>query len=411
MNNNIKNLILENEKILLNTFEKYKQSINQFIKKIETINYDVILYDLVVRSFSSKEKVEQENYYNMHGCKSARQIISEHKNELDFSDRPDLFFIQEGDKFTPLEICSMADNYNNQVGMYYLSGKNAVIIKSTVEDNDRPYDDKWIKSEIILRYFMQNENDINVKTLNFSHKSNSVIFNSLMEQELLDIYVFINNHKGLPYVYKGIYHPCGIVSKNKAFLLFKDGHENDIPYDNFEAQFLMSLLYSNSMPNDAFSYPLIVGNDNDFFDYKPKKIKSSKRNIIQQKKISLEVELRGEEMVLEYEKSRLKKLGRGDLADLVENSTLTDMNLGYDIRSYDIDINGNVIDKFIKVKSSVAHNYFDFSLSSIEIEAINNQKVKLYRVYDIYTDCPKYLDISNSFLNLNKKATNYLISK
>lgn len=71
-----------------------------------------------------------------------------------------------------------------------------------------------------------------------------------------------------------MYHPCGIVSKNKAFLLFKDGHENDIPYDNFKAQFLMSFLYSNSMPNDAFSYPLIVGNDNDFFDYKPKKIKS-----------------------------------------------------------------------------------------------------------------------------------------
>lgn len=33
-------------------------------------------------------------------------------------------------------------------------------------------------------------------------------------------------------------------------------------------------------------------------------------------------------MVFQYEKSRFKKLGRGDLTDLVENSNLADMNLG-----------------------------------------------------------------------------------
>lgn len=407
MNEKIKEEIILNEKNLLMKFGQYKQSINQFIKKIECVKYDGILYDLITRSFASKEKQEQENVYNMNGYKSSRQLINENKPFLNLNDRPNINNIAIGKEYTSLEICSIADNYNNQVGMYYLSGENVIIIKSTIEDNDRPYDDKWYKPGVILRYFMQNESEKNIKTLNFSHKPNSVIFNALMERELINIYVFVNKKKGAPYIYEGIYHPCGIISKNRAFLLFKDGYENEIPYDNLDGQFLMNLIYSNELPNNSTEFPLILGDSNDFFNYKINRIKTSKRTRIQQEKIDLEVELRGEELVIRYEKNKLLNLGRSDLAKLVTNVTLSNDNLGYDIKSFDIDEKGNVIDKFIKVKSSVSHKNLNFSLKKSEYDMIINKTCKLYRVYDIYTNYPKFIDISGRLLEFSKKTVMY----
>ncbi len=321
------------------------------------------------------------------------------------NDRPSIKNIVIDEEYSSLEICSIADNYNNQVGMYYLSGENAVIIKSTIEDNDRPYDDKWFQPDVVLRYFMQNEKDCNVRTLNFSHKPNAVIFNSLMEQELVDIYVFINKKKGDPYKYKGIFHPCGIISRNKAFLLFKDGHENEIPYDNLEAQFLMNLIYSDQYPSDATAYPLVLGDNNDFFDYEIKKIKTSKRNRIQEEKIKLEVELRGEDLVIKYEQNKLINKGRKDLADLVSNVSIFDDTLGYDIKSFDVDDDGKVTEKHIKVKTSVSHKNIKFSLLKNEYDLIEKKDCVLYRVYDVYTNCPKFIDISPMLPALSKKIT------
>lgn len=409
MNERIKKIIIDNEKELLLNFDEYKQSINQYLKKLESINYDAMLYELIIRSFSSKEKYAQENYYNMRGFKSSRQLINEYKNQLDFNDRPKLESLNIDDEYSSLEICSLADNYNNQVGMYYLTGCNSVIIKATVEDNDRTYDNKWLKGDIILRYFMQNESDINVSSLRFSHKPNSVIFNSLMEQELMDIYVFENKKRGTEYKYKGIYHPCGIVSNNKAFLLFKDGHENEIPIDNLEAQFLNAILNSNNYHDMPMS-KLYLGKKEDFIDNGLKKYSVSKRTIIQQLKINLEISLRGEEIVIENERNRLKSLGYNDLAEKVSNVSLVNMNLGYDIESYDISGDGEIIKKYIKVKSSATHKTFDFELSSDEFKYLSrNENAKLYRVYDIYTDFPKFIDVSIKYLNsLSKETTSYI---
>ena len=77
MNHRIKNIILENEYKLLKNFEEYKQSINQYIKKLESIKYDAMLYNLIMRSFGSNDKAVQENKYYMFGFKSSRQLINE----------------------------------------------------------------------------------------------------------------------------------------------------------------------------------------------------------------------------------------------------------------------------------------------------------------------------------------------
>ena len=412
MNSKVKQLILDNEYKLLANFEQYSQSIKFFIKKLETVRYDAMLYELIVRSFATKEKVEQENCYNMYGFKSSRQLINEFKDSLDFNDVPKIDSLHEGDLCSPLEICSMADNYNNQVGMYYLTGRNSVIIKSTVEDNDRPYDDKWIKEGVVLRYFMQNEKEANVQLLSFSHKPNSVIFNSLMEQEILDIYVFINKKKGEPYKYHGIFHPCGIVSKNKAFLLFKDGCDDQIPYNNMETLFIQSLAMANDYPMSDTVRSLVVSDGNDFFNYVPRKIKQSKKNALQLAKIQIELDLRGETLVMLYERTRLTKINRKDLADKVQNVTFVDMNLGYDIKSFDVDQDGKVVEKHIKVKTSVSHKNIGFDLTENEYEKIadKNSGVEFYRVYDVYTDCPKYVDLTGKISNFKRKSSSLSFS-
>ena len=411
MNVDVKNIIIKNEKELQKYFDEYRQSINQYIKKLQTVNYDAMLYELIIRSFSSKEKNEQENKYNMRGFKSSRQLINEYKHFLDFNDRPKIDELNIDDEYSSLEICSLADNYNNQVGMYYLTGMNSVIIKATVEDNERTYDNKWLKGDLILRYYMQNESEANVNSLKFSHKPNSIIFNSLMEQELINIYVFENKKRGSNYKYKGIYHPCGLVSNNKAFLLFKDGYENEIPIDNLEAQFLSTIINSGKYPESTEMSKLYLGRMDDFNDSGLRKIPFSKRTALQQMKIDLEVSLRGEEIVIENEKRRLKSLGYFDLANKVINVSLKDMNLGYDIKSYDINSNGEIIEQYIKVNASATHKAFRFIISSMEYESIKEKdNYKLYRVYDIYTDTPKYIDVNSNLVDsLEIKSNSYIL--
>lgn len=395
MNVFLKNKIIENEKKLLDNFPEYKQSIFQFIKKIEKCSNDSMLLEIIVSSFSSESKKNQIKKYNESGFVSAYELINSNLESLDLSEKITLDNIIDGNLYNPFEICSIAKNYNNQVGMYYINDSN-VIIKSTVEDNNRPYDDRWLKKDIILKYFMQKEKEINLSTLIFSNKPNVTIFNSLMEGYMINIHVFINTKKGDKYKYCGIFHPCGLVSNNKAFILFKHGYDSEVPFDNLEAQFIYSLLKDNKYP-EMCNFNLISVEHIKKSSVKSDigHLKTSKRNIIQNMKIQLEVNLRGEDLVLHYERNKLIKLGYKNLAELVENVSLYDDSLGYDIKSFEVLKDGSVKEIYIKIKTSVSANVNSFELSAKELENLtyNPDKYKLYRVYDIYTDKPKFYQV------------------
>jgi septum formation topological specificity factor MinE len=68
-----------------------------------------------------------------------------------------------------------------------------------------------------------------------------------------------------------------------------------------------------------------------------------------------------EEFVVKYERRRLKTAQRNDLCNLVERVSATDVNAGYDIRSFEN--NGNL--RYIEVKSST-NSHVLFYWSSIE---------------------------------------------
>lgn len=395
MNEFIKSKILENELKLFSEFPEYKQSIQQFIKKIEMVKYDAMLYELCLSSFKSNDKIIQEKKYNSKGYYSARQLVEFNKEQLDLFDKPSLEILKEGELFTSLDICFLSNNYNVQVGMYYIN-ENNIIVKSTVEDNDRPYNDRWITKNIILQYCMQKETEINLKTLIFSKKPNSAIFNSLMEGTNINVHVFINNEKGTPYKYNGVFHPCGLVLGNRAFLLFKHGYDKLIPYDNIEGQFINLLKNNNDFDNLEYINVINVKKVNSNIVYKKlPMIKKSKRNILQQLKIDLEVSLRGDDIVYHYEKNKLIQQGYPELANKVKKVSLDDMNLGYDISSFEITSEG-IQEIFISVKSSVSNsNIFNITTNELQFNKKNIATHKLYRIYDIYTDKPKVYEIED----------------
>lgn len=409
MNKIVKKAIIDNEKLLLEHFNKPEivNSIRLYISKLELLNRDKDLYDFISVSF--KNKTDIEKLYNAEGFKSSRQIINERKDELNLEDKSTIKNIEIGNKYSYIEICALANNYNPQVGMYYLPEDDCVVIKTTVEDNNRIYDDRWQNEDKnILIYCIQTEKPENVENLSFSHKPNAVIFNALMIGDLIDVHVFRNSKKGDPYMYEGVFHPCGLVDGNNAFVLFREGHDDEIPYDNFYGQLWNKLVKTGSVEhiktNLTEDFNLICSEKNN-----RRRIKKSKRTLLQQKKLDLEVDLRGDCLVVQHEKQKLISLGRKDLADKVSDVSLKNSELGYDVLTFAADVNGNYRDIHIIVKTSVNKNSLSYFANDIEVEKLRNSSDCLvYRVYDIFTDEPKYIDVTN--VKSEYIAKEYLVS-
>jgi len=90
---------------------------------------------------------------------------------------------------------------------------------------------------------------------------------------------------------------------------------------------------------------------------------------------------KGEQFVIEYEISKLLKLGRDDLASQVEHVSKTQGDgTGYDIRTFDE--SGNEI--YIEVKTTTGTRNKPFNISWVEFERskLNSSKYYLYRVYN-----------------------------
>ena len=410
MNIEVKKAIIENEKRLLEHFNssEYHNSIKFYISKLELFNRDMDLYDFINVSFKNKDDVEK--IYNSKGFKSSRQLINEYKDKLDLSDKTTVNNIKFGNKYSYIEICAISNNYNPQVGMYYLPENDCVVIKTTVEDNNRIYDDRWLnQNKNVLIYCIQTEKKENVETLSFSHKPNAVIFNALMTGELIDIHVFRNSKKGDPYIYEGVFHPCGLVDGNNAFVLFREGHDEEIPYDNFYGQLWNKLVKTGTIDK----IPVSLTEEFDLMCIEPSKrskIRKSKRTLLQQKKLDLEINLRGDCLVVQHEKQKLISIGRNDLAEKVTDVSLTNSELGYDVLTFCVDVNGQCKNKHIIVKTSVNKDTLSYVVNEKEINELkdNNTDYLVYRVYDIFTDEPKYIDVTN--IKSNYIAREYLVN-
>lgn len=99
---------------------------------------------------------------------------------------------------------------------------------------------------------------------------------------------------------------------------------------------------------------------------------------------SKKIGLAGEIMVLNYERDKLKKLGKFDLLDKIKHISVEEGDgAGYDILSFDGD--GN--EMFIEVKTTVRNSTEPFYITSNEMEfsKTHYQNYYIYRIYDFST--------------------------
>ena len=94
--------------------------------------------------------------------------------------------------------------------------------------------------------------------------------------------------------------------------------------------------------------------------------------------------LLGENLILAFEIDRLNKLGLEEYAIKVKQVSLVNDVLGYDIRSFDLNKEGNVHEIYIEVKTSSTSKDVDFYVSRNEVEQskILGKNYWLYRVYN-----------------------------
>ena len=115
--------------------------------------------------------------------------------------------------------------------------------------------------------------------------------------------------------------------------------------------------------------------------------KGRKTDYINIQKIKKEIGEFGEKLILSLEKTRLIKKGYKSLAQDIEWTSIEKGDgLGFDIKSFDVDENGKIINKYIEVKTTLNQDKpFEISLNEIEkAEELNkNGKYIIARVYNI----------------------------
>ncbi len=141
--------------------------------------------------------------------------------------------------------------------------------------------------------------------------------------------------------------------------------------------------------------------------------KKNKYSVIKQKTVrkidhlkkarsSAKIGLLGEDLVMAYEKDRLTGLGREDLADRIKWISKEDDTTGYDIISFDVDKNGDVVEKYIEVKTTEGNDTNIFFVSANEVKTMDELKNKyyIYRVFNLKSKNPKvYVLDYNDFKN------------
>lgn len=108
---------------------------------------------------------------------------------------------------------------------------------------------------------------------------------------------------------------------------------------------------------------------------------------------------KAEQIAFYYEKKRLKRIGKKDLADKVKLIAKENIKAGYDIESFE-SINSHIYDRFIEVKY-FNNKHFYLSQNELKVAEILNNR---YYIYLVDTDDGNIQIIKNPYNCLDKIA-------
>ena len=197
----LKEQILENEDNLYKVFkDNFGLAIKFFKAKIESLREDGDIVKFLENPSILDIKKEQFDKTHIKGMKTAIDI----KNDFDKSDLKytTIDSLNLNESVNTMTICSIANNFNVMLGMYYDDITKSLILKCQIKDG--PYEDKWIEPNKKLYYCLQNETDENFSRLSFSKYPNTVCKNILFGYDLeTKVYLFYRYNKNDDYIYAG----------------------------------------------------------------------------------------------------------------------------------------------------------------------------------------------------------------
>ncbi len=99
----------------------------------------------------------------------------------------------------------------------------------------------------------------------------------------------------------------------------------------------------------------------------------------------------GEKLVIDYEEERLKSLGRPDLAEKIRWVAKESDAYGFDIKSFDIDDSGQLVEIVIEVKTTKLRYDAPFYVTENELETSKTygDLYRVYRIIDIESERPQ----------------------
>lgn len=360
----IRDLIINNEKTLLNSFPQYKNIISAFIIKLEKITYDGNIIDFCRRSYDIPAKRDQIAHYHRSGYKSCLDIINENISRLSIR-RFTIDDLVLGQSYNSFDICALAMNYNNQIGMYNLpNSKSEYIVKAQINEstiNRAPYENAWISKNSIIKYFFQREANLSPDQIHFSHKTNNDIYHDFIKGNYHHIHLFYRNDK-VDYYYDGIYCVRD-VNISEGYMIIQKIEDFSSIEDDFVKTVLNKVTENSHLRETTIN--VLYNDENDVI--KRQTIRTKKKDFILQNNNNQLLGDFGEQKVLAYEKERLQKIGKPHLADKVKRVSLESDSYGYDILSFEVDQFGRENEINIEVKTTVNNAKTPFYLTRNEL--------------------------------------------
>ena len=283
--------------------------------------------------------------------------------------------------------------------MYAATGSNGMpiaVLKAAIGGNlyrNGRYHDEWVDPERTkFRYYLQEEPE----TINyeFSKEGNKAIFDGLITDIPVPIYLFVKKKYESKYEYVGIFEANSLSSDRKWFSLVESEHRQDFhnfyDYQKFVAEYLNSnfieiaentpILFEKKIPSQsklpASRQPL------EYFENRNPDYMQLREKL----KILGNF---GEEKALQYEKNRVKSFAPEYAGHVIK---VDNDREGFDIRSYRLD--GKQIKELkIEVKTttnSCGTNPFFMSSNEMNVMKMNGRDYWLYRLFNIHSTQPSF---------------------
>lgn len=238
-----------------------KKMIGNFIGDLTACKYERDLIHIISKRYESNDKVEELKSYSLVDLKTPLEIVEEHLFKDNFY--LNLKELKVGDVFSTIDICILADNYNQTKGMYKttIDREPVIIIKAQMEENDSLYSNNWIKDNALMNYYFEKEIDEENHTNRlYSKEVNKYIYYTHLIQDPIRIYVFTRKKKKEKYSFRGVFKSINI-SKNGKYFTIKNTvniDENDVMIFNESSNYESNII--SDFTNDKLYSSVISKN-------------------------------------------------------------------------------------------------------------------------------------------------------